>query len=73
MQWDLTGLEKVSTLEKSGGEPYLCITPQKTLFVMKEVIIYVTDSLGVAHPETIERASIFFLSLVFRVIQKPRI
>ena len=47
--------------------------PQKTPFVMKEVIIYVTDSLGVAHPETIERASIFFLSLVFRVIQKPRI
>ena len=40
---------------------------------MKEVIIYVTDSLGVAHPETIERASIFFPSLVFRVIQKPRI
>ena len=47
--------------------------PKKTPFVMKEVIIYVTDSLGVAHPETIERASIFFLSLVFRVIQKPRI
>lgn len=72
MQWDLTGLEKVSTLEKSGGAPYLCIKPQNT-FVMKEEIIYVTDSLGVAHPETIERASIFFLSLVFRVIQKPRI
>jgi hypothetical protein len=53
----LTGLEKVSTLEKSGGAPYLCIKPQNT-FVMKEEIIYVMDSLGVAHPETIERASV---------------
>jgi hypothetical protein len=52
----LTGLEKVSTLEISAHPPYLCI--KQNTNAMKEEIYYVVDSLGVTHPETIERASV---------------
>ena len=50
----LTELEKVSTLENSGGLPTFASNQNHK--AMKEEIIYVVDSLGVSHPETIERA-----------------
>jgi hypothetical protein len=56
LQWD-------SSLENTGLLPYLCSKPKKR-FAMKEEIMYVVDSLGVAHPETYTRPG-FSIARVF--------
>ena len=50
-------------MENTGLLPYLCSKP-KNRFAMKEEIMYVVDSLGLAHPETYTRPG-FSIARVF--------